>query len=141
MRRPAEPRGIGDLLRELIATVGTLFRQEVELAKAELSEKASQAGSAVVLMAIGGLLAFAGLIVLLQALVIWLSEGPPDLDPALAALIVGGVVIVIGGGLALYAKRLLNPANLAPNRTTASLKQDVELVRERLGGDEPREVT
>lgn len=134
MRPPAEPKGIGDLLRELIATVGTLFRQEVELAKAELSEKASRAGSAVVVMAIGGLLAFAGLIVLLQALVIWLSEGPPGLSPALAALIVGGGVIVIGVALALYAKRALNPANLAPNRTTASLKQDVELVRERLGG-------
>lgn len=133
MKTAAEPgsRGIGDLLRTLLTNVSTLFRQEVELAKAELGEKASRAGAAIAAIAAGGLLAFAGIIVLLQALVLELSEGPAGLDPALAALIVGGAVVVVGLLLVLYGRSGLKPSNLAPRRTASSLREDAELVRNR----------
>lgn len=133
MKTPAGPgsRGIVDLLRELLTNVSTLFRQEVELAKAELGEKASRAGAAIAAIAVGGMLAFAGVIVLLQALVLELSEGAAGLDPALAALIVGGAVVAVGLLLVLYGKSGLKPSKLAPTRTASSLREDAELVRDR----------
>ena len=131
MKTSADSRGIGDLLRGLLTTVSTLLRQEVELAKAELSEKASRAGAALAAIGLGALLAFAGIIILLQALVIELSEGAAALDPAVAALIVGGTVVVVGLVLVFYGRSSLRPSKLAPRRTASSLREDAELVRER----------
>lgn len=65
-------RNVTDLFAELIERMSTLFRKEVQLAKAEATEKVQQVGSAVAFMAIGGAVLLAGLILLLQAIVAWL---------------------------------------------------------------------
>ena len=92
-----DDRSLKALFGDLTYSVSNLFRKEIELARAEASEKISQAGVAAGSLAAGGILALAALIVLLQALVIALTE--LGVAPALSALIVGGVVGIIAFAL------------------------------------------
>src|SRR5205085_8954638 len=69
---PFEPtpdeRGLRALIGDLSREIATLARQEVALAKAELSEKAAVAARNAMYIAIGGLVAYAGFLVLLGAI-------------------------------------------------------------------------
>jgi drug/metabolite transporter (DMT)-like permease len=123
-----DDRSLKELLGNLTQSVTTLFRKEIELARAETSEKLSQAGVAAGAIAAGGVLALAALIVLLQALVIALSE--LGLAPALSALIVGGVVAIIAFALIYKGMNDLKASNLAPTRTVEALRRDAHMVKE-----------
>ena len=92
-----EDRSLKDLLGDLTGNITTLFRKEIQLARAETSEKISQVGYAIGSIAGGGILALAALIVLLQALVIGITEA--GVPAGWAALIVGVVVAAIAYGL------------------------------------------
>jgi uncharacterized membrane protein len=129
------PRGGADrpltgLLTELAQETTTLVRKEVELAKAEVSEKVTQATSGAVSLAAGGMVAFAGVLFLLLALTFFLAT---MMEPWLAALIVGGVVTVIGIILVSMGKSKLSARNLQPNRTIATLQDDKRWAKEQLG--------
>lgn len=124
----ADDRSLKELLADLTHSVTTLFRKEIELARAETSEKLSQAGVAAGAIAAGGVLALAALIVLLQALVIALAE--LGLAPALAALIVGGVVAIIAFALIYKGMNDLKASNLAPTRTVEALRRDAHMIKE-----------
>ena len=126
---PKEERSLRDLFAELFRDVTGLVRQEIALARRETSEKLTQLGIGIAALGIGALLAFAGLLVLLDALVLKLSE---RMDPALAALIVGGIVAAIGIFLLVRGKNSMTAANLAPTRTADSLRRDAELVRDKV---------
>jgi drug/metabolite transporter (DMT)-like permease len=123
-----DDRSLKELLGDLTQSVTTLFRKEIELARAETSEKISQAGVAAGAIAGGGILALAALIVLLQALVIALTE--LGLAPALAALIVGGVVAIVAFALIYKGMNDLKASNLAPTRTVEALRRDAHMVKE-----------
>lgn len=125
-----DDRSLKDLFADLTHSVSTLFRKEIELARAETSEKISQAGVAAGSIAGGGILALAALIVLLQALVIALSE--LGLAPALSALIVGGVVAIIAFALIYKGMNDLKASSLAPTRTVEALRQDARMVKEQV---------
>jgi len=136
LRRVDEPHRTGTdrpltgLLTELAQETTTLVRKEVELAKAEVSEKVSQATTGAVSLAAGGLVAFAGLIFLLLAVTYYLAT---MMEPWLAALIVGGVVTLIGVILVVIGKSRLNACNLQPTRTLATLQDDKRWAKEQLG--------
>jgi hypothetical protein len=123
-----DERSLKELLSDLTQSVTTLFRTEIELARAETSEKISQAGVAAGAIAGGGILALAALMVLLQALVIALTE--IGLAPALSALMVGGVVAIIAFALIYKGIKDLKASNLAPTRTVEALRRDAHLVKE-----------
>ena len=123
-----DDRSLKELFGDLSHSVSNLFRKEIELARAEASEKISQAGVAAGSIAAGGILALAALIVLLQALVIALTE--LGLAPALSSLIVGGVVAIIAFALIYKGINDLKGSNLAPRRTVESLRQDAHMVKE-----------
>src|SRR6186997_2546271 len=89
----ARPPSVGDLLGQLGADLSGLVQKEMQLARAELSEKVNAAGKGVLDIAAGGLLLMAALLVLLQALVLALSK---FMDPTWAALLVGVVVAGVG---------------------------------------------
>ena len=126
--QPTEDRSLKELFGDLTNSVSTLFRNEIELARAETSEKVSQAGLAIGSIAGGAILALAALIVLLQALVLALTE--LGLAPALSALIVGGVVAIIAFALIYKGINDLKASSLAPTRTVESLRQDAHMVKE-----------
>ena len=122
MAHVRDERSLGDLFTELARETSTLVRQEVQLAKSELTQSATEAGRAIAFLLIGGAVAYAGVLFLLLAIVYGLIEA--GIDPWLAAGIVGLVVIIIGGVLVMRARASLSPEALAPRRTVTTLKED-----------------
>jgi len=128
--RSGADRPLTGLLTELAQETTTLVRKEVELAKAEVSEKVSQATTGAISLAAGGMVAFAGLLFLLLAATYYLAT---LMEPWLAALIVGGVVTVIGIILVSMGKSKLSARNLQPNRTIATLQDDKNWAKAQMG--------
>ena len=122
-----ESRSIGELLRDLASDSTALVRQELALAQAEAQEKLHQSVAGGSMVVVSALLAFAGLIILLQAAVYGLEKA--GLEPWLAALIVGGVVVVIGLLLVQKARHDLTAQSLTAGRTAANLRKDLNLVK------------
>src|SRR5688572_33150968 len=115
-----------NLLHRLVNDVGTLFAQELALLKAETARSIGDLKTATVSMAIGGAVAFMGAFFLLLAAVYGLSN---VVEPWLAALIVGGVVTLIGVIMLASGRRKLEPAAVAPRRTAAALRKDTEMIK------------
>jgi len=115
-----EERPLGELFGDLMQEVKLFIRQETQLLKIEMTQKASQAGKDVAFLAIGGALAYAGLLVLLAAATLALALVIPGWA---SALIVG--LIVVGAGYALLQKGMndLKKINPAPEHTIDSLKE------------------
>jgi hypothetical protein len=125
-----EDRSLKDLLGDLSGNITTLFRKEIQLARAETSEKISQVGYAIGSIAGGAILALAALIVLLQALVIGLTAA--GIPAGWSSLIVGVVVAAIAYGLIHKGTSDLKASNLAPNRTMDSIKRDAHVAKEQM---------
>lgn len=120
VERPAD-RSLGDLFSELSQEMTTLVRQEVDLAKEELSHKAANVGKDVGFLAAGAAIAYAGLLAIVAAIVIIVAHALPWW---LAALIVGIVVAGIGGFLIYRGMENLKSVSLAPKATLETLKED-----------------
>ena len=127
--RRQEPHTMTALLRRLLNEVSTLFRQEVALAKSEVTEAFSEAKVAAISMASGGAVMFAGVLVLLAAAVLALRLVVADW---LAALIVGGLVTAIGYLMIHSGKKKVELSTFKPERTQHSLRQDKEMLHRRL---------
>jgi hypothetical protein len=126
-----DDRSLGQILRDLRDETSQLLRQEVDLAKTEMSEKMSRLGTNLGSVATGGAVLFAGALVLLAALtlgLIALFSQFMDRDVAmwLAPLLVGGVLAFIGYGMVKKALNALKQEGIAPQRTTQSLKENKE---------------
>ncbi|HEV7298658.1 MAG TPA: phage holin family protein [Tepidisphaeraceae bacterium] len=126
----AESRSIGTLLKELRDESATLMRQEIALAKTEMSEKASRAGKNTASIAVGGAIAYAGAMVLLYGVAIALYFGLVALDlnhflaGIIAFLVVGGVTAFIGYMLMQKGINALKNESVVPEKTVESLKED-----------------
>ena len=130
MAQLRDERSLGDLFSDLSRETTTLVRQEVQLAKAELTQSATEAARGIGMLVAGGAVAYAGLLFLLLAIVYGLIEA--GWDAWLSALAVGLVVVAIGAILVLRARESLKPANLAPRRTVETLKEDQEWAKEQI---------
>ena len=124
MQNRTDERSLGELFAELAQETSTLVRQEVALAKTELSQTATRVGKDLAFLAVGGAVAYAGFLALLAALAIGLGQlGVPWW---LAALIVGLVVVGVGYFLVQRGLSALKREDLAPRQTIESLKEDKE---------------
>lgn len=129
---------LGQLLKDLRDETTLLIRQEVALAKTEVSEKVSTASRNLGFLVTGGLVAYAGAVVLilsLAALVYWgliAAELEPVLAAFLALLIVGGIVTAIGGALIAKAIGTLKDMTVVPERTVDSLKNDKDWIKDKV---------
>jgi Putative Actinobacterial Holin-X, holin superfamily III len=133
MQNDKDDRPLGRLLTDLSNETTALVRGEVDLAKAEISEKISQAAMAVAALAAGGLVLFAGFLVLLDSAVFGLGKVlEPYGLPALAALIVAIGTMIVGAIILLIGRSALRAENLAPRRTAQSLSRDREFVKEQV---------
>ncbi len=126
---PDQERSLGDLFSQLTHDLSTLMRQEVMLAKTELSQKASAMGKDVGLLAAGGALAYAGFLVILAGVVLALGLVLPWWA---SALIVGVVVAAIGYFLIRKGQTALKQADLTPKQTIETLKEDQQWVKEQV---------
>jgi formate hydrogenlyase subunit 3/multisubunit Na+/H+ antiporter MnhD subunit len=121
------------LFSEVWRDSATLIRKEAELAKTEIAEKMAEAGTGVASLAVGGVICFAGfLLVLFAAVGVLAMALPEEYAPWLAPLIVGVVVLAAGGLLLLIGRNKLRNGNFKPSRTARSVRRDAEVVKEHL---------
>jgi hypothetical protein len=130
MQSAKEERSLGELFADLARETSTLIRQEVSLAKTEMSQKAGRIGRHVAFLAAGGAVAYAGFLALLAALIIGLAT--LGLDWWLAALLVGLLVAAIGYFLVQTGINALRRESLAPQQTLETLKEDAEWAKEQV---------
>lgn len=121
---------LGELFGELSKETTTLVRQEVNLAKTEIIQKASRVGKDIGFMAAGGLLVYAGFLALLAALIFGLVA--LGLPAWVSALIVGLVVAAAGYFLIQKGRDALKRDNLAPQQTMETLKEDAEWAKQQM---------
>ena len=128
----AHEKSLGELFADLARDTSTLVRQEFSLAKAEVGKKAKDAGGHVAKIAVGGVLAFAGFLVLLSAVVLILTQvaGMPAWG---AALLVALLTLGVGAFLAKAGMGALKEADLAPRQTIETLKEDAEWTKQQVG--------
>jgi drug/metabolite transporter (DMT)-like permease len=138
MSQVNEGRPLAELLGGLVSDISGLFRKEIQLAKAETSEKVSEMMGGVVSLLIGGVLALGALGVLLSALVALIAAFfvSQDMDPTLANALGAGIVTIVVGIIGwIFINRgiaTLRASNLNLKRTTASIGRDADIVKERL---------
>jgi uncharacterized membrane protein YqjE len=123
-REELHEQPIGELVKELASETGTLVKQELELATAELRDKARKAGPGIGLIAAAGGVALLALGTLTAFFVLALDGAVPNW---LAALIVTHVYAAIATVLYLRGKEKVDDAGSpAPRQTIETLKEDVE---------------
>jgi hypothetical protein len=138
-RQHATPsRSIAQLLRDLRDELARLFRQEILLARSEVAEQTSRAGRNLGKLVVGGLVAYAGLLMLLVACAIAVRSGllaaglAPWLALALGFLVTGAIVGAIGYVLVQACVKELGTTSLVPRQTVESLRENKEWVKEKV---------
>jgi xanthine/uracil permease len=127
MEQQREERSLGELFADLARETSTLVRQEVTLARTEMTQKVSQVGRDGGTIGIGGAIAYAGFLAIVAALILGLGQFLPLW---LSALIVGLVVAGIGYAVLQRGVSALKHANLTPQETIATLKEDAEWAKD-----------
>ena len=122
-------RPVGDLVKQLAGQTSTLVRQEIDLAKAEMTEKATVAGKGAGLLSGAAVVGLLGAGALTAFLILLLSEA---MDAWLAALIVTVVMGAIAAVLALLGRNRIRAATPpVPEQTVETVKEDVEWAKTR----------
>lgn len=132
--QPKETSSIGDLFVDLSQQISTLVRQEITLAQTEVRQNVTQLSRDVVLLVVGGVIAYAGFIGLIFGGILTVAK-LFAWEEWQSGLAVGGGVVIVGAILMLIGRIALSRANIAPKRTMASLKQaatDVAHVRDKV---------
>lgn len=115
---------IGELVKRLSNETAQLVRQELELAKAELTEKGKKAGTGAGMFGAAGVTGLLSLGALTACLVLALNHAVADW---LAALIVAAVWAAVAGILALRGRDKVQDATPAvPEQTIETVKEDVQ---------------
>jgi hypothetical protein len=126
---PSNPNSIPSLLRELRDQSTTLIRQEVTLAKTEIKESVSSIGNHIMQIALGGAVAYAGVIVFLIGIGHLLGAGliRAGLDERIAQWLapscIGIMVAGVGSVMFSKAKRALAHDDILPHQTIDSLRE------------------
>lgn len=124
-----EEPGFRDLLKSVSRGIGLLLRQEVEFAKVEVSKQMAHARKGVILVAVGGVLGYSGLLVILAAAVAALAQVVPLW---LSALLIGLAVSLAGGILLWSGKNNLKAEKLKPQKTIDAVKEDISWMKNQL---------
>jgi len=118
-----------DLFIDLTQDAQTIFREELCLAKAEMSEKISRLSKDVVMIVVGSVLAHIGLLALVGAGITGLAL---QMDLWLAALIVGFLLLIVGGALVLAKINSIKKQSVVLERSAASLEEDRQWVKQEM---------
>jgi uncharacterized membrane protein YqjE len=127
-RADLHQRPAGELVKDLSTQVSTLVRQELELAKVELTEKGKQAGIGAGMLGGAGLFALYGVGALVATAILALATA---VDGWLAALIIAVVLFAVAGVLALLGKaRTKRAVPPVPEQALETTKEDVRYTKE-----------
>jgi hypothetical protein len=120
---------IGEIASGLAGDIQDLVRGELALVRAEIDHKLHGLITAAIAAVGGALVAFAGLVVLLEGGAALLAKWIPTWA---ALLIVGVVIVLVGGLIARAAIARLSLQNIKPERTIASVQRDAHIVKEHI---------
>ena len=127
---PSPDLPLKELIGGLGKDMGLLVRQEIELAKAELSEKTSRAAASATSIGIGALLAHAGVLAIVAALVLVVVT--LGVVAWLASAIVGVVMLIVGYRTIQGGRRRLAESKPTLRRTAENAKETVHRLKEQL---------
>ena len=127
MQIPLMERSLGDLFSDLSVQTSDLIRQEMRLAKAELSEKLADAGRHA--MMIGVSIAFGLAAVVAAAAAVALLLVSLGVEPWLAALITAALMGLVAYLLAQSGISALRTKSIAPVETIHSLKETTQWLK------------
>ena len=130
-RRPARngDKGVVDLAGDALKEIATLLQTELQLLRAEISEKLTFTALSAALIGGGALLLMATIVLLLQAAIAGLIAY--GFSSPVAILIVAAATLVAGGGLIWFGLNRLSLARLAPSKTLDQLQKDSTIVNMR----------
>lgn len=138
MANPIDNRPLSELVSGLVSDITGLFRKEINLAKTEASEKMSHAVNGLEAFGAGLVFAIAAVGVLLAALVnglaaFFVAQGMSETGAdAISSVIVGVIVALLAYGMIKKGLSTLRGENLSFDRTSASLRQDAQIIKERV---------
>jgi MFS family permease len=121
-------RPIGELVQQVAQQTSTLVRQELELARAELTRTGKQAGATAGMFGAAGLVALFACGALVAAAILGLATAVAGW---LAALIVAAALGVVAGILALSGRGSARRIHPVPEETVSTLQEDVRYVKDR----------
>jgi uncharacterized membrane protein YqjE len=125
--RTDEDRSVGELVQRLSNQTATLVRQELRLAQVELQEKGKRVGIGAGMFGGAGVVALYGVGALIAAAVIGIGT---LLEPWIAAVIVGVVLLAVAGILALTGRKQVERGTPPlPQQAIESTKRDVDEVK------------
>jgi hypothetical protein len=124
---PRMDRSIGELFSDLSQQTSDLIRQEMRLAKAELSENFAVAGRSAMLIGAGAAFGLAAVMAAAAAIALLLIEAGllPWLAAGLTALIMG----VAAFALAQSGLSALKTKSMAPVETMQSIKETTQWLK------------
>jgi hypothetical protein len=121
---------IGELIGNISNDLSQLFRQEVELAKAEVRQEAVKAGKAASMLGGAGFAGYLAVVLLSFALVFGLAN---VIDAGWAALIVAVIWAVVGAVLYATGRKRLKTVDPMPRRTVDTIKEDAKWLKNPTG--------
>jgi uncharacterized membrane protein YqjE len=125
--RTDDDRSVGELVNQLSQQTSTLVRQELQLAQTELQEKGKRMGIGAGMFGGAGLVALYGVGALVAAAIIGIGT---LLEPWIAAVIVGVVLLAVAGILALTGRKQVERGTPPlPQQAIESAKQDVNEIK------------
>ncbi len=127
--RRIEERPLSELFSDLVTETSNLVRNEVALARVELTDKANKIGRNIGSLVIGGAVAYAGVLAIGAAVIMLLSRIMPDW---LAALIVGLIVVCVAWLMISKAITALRKVELKPEETVESVKEDAQWIKDQI---------
>ena len=127
--RRIEERPLSELFSDLVTETSNLVRNEVALARVELTEKASKIGKNIGSLVIGGAVAYAGVLAIGAAVIMLLGRVIPMW---LSALIVGLIVVGIAWLMISKAITELQRVELKPEETVESVKEDARWIKDQI---------
>jgi hypothetical protein len=127
--RSLEDQTLGDLFGRLATDTSNLVRQEVTLAKVELTQSARQTGRNVANLIIGGAIAYAALLTIIASAIMLLDRVLPAWS---AALLVGLLIAGIAWLLVSKAVAALRDTDVTPRNTVETLKEDAAWMKQQI---------
>ena len=124
---PRIDRSLGELFSDLSQQTAELIRQEMRLAKAELSEKAADVGRHAMMIGVGVAFALAAVVTLAAAVTLLLVE--VGVEPWIAALIAAAAMGATAFLLAQSGISALKQKSIAPVETMHSLKETTQWLK------------
>lgn len=124
-----QERSIGELFGQLTQDMTLLVRQEIQLARTEMSDKLSRFTANLLSVGAGGFVAYLGGLALVAALILAIRD-LANISLALSAVIVGAVLAIVGYVMLQRGLKELKRVDLAPRRTVETLKDDVQWAKE-----------